>query len=285
MKIFVVDAFTKEKFSGNQAGVVLLGGGEDYPAETFMKQLACELKHSETVFVKQLEEKRFQLRYFTPTDEVNLCGHATIAAFSVMKEEGIIQEGRVKADTLAGELEVEWKGDLVWIDMAQPVLLREFNREESQEIYVAFGLTIEDAGESLLPKIINTGLNDIIVPIASKERLDSFMMNRENVMRLSQKYNVVGMHLFYYPNEEEITAYCRNVAPLFGIDEECATGTANAALTHYLNLEGLIEKDGEKIFIQGESMGRTSVIKSCYKGNETIAIGGSAVVSLECTLR
>lgn len=285
MKIFVADAFTKEKFSGNQAGVVLLGGGEDYPDETFMKQLASELKHSETVFVKQLEERRFQLRYFTPTDEVDLCGHATIAAFSVMKEEGIVQEGRLKAKTLAGELEVECREGSVWLDMAKPELIREFNREESQEIYAAFGLTMEDAGEGLLPKIINTGLSDIIVPIASKEKLDSFMMDRESVVEISQKYNVVGLHLFYYPNEEAVTAYCRNVAPLFGIDEECATGTANGALTHYLHLTGLVEKGGEQIFIQGESMGRTSVIRSRYKEGETIAIGGSAVISLECTLR
>lgn len=285
MKIFVADAFTKERFSGNQAGVVLLGRGEDYPSESFMKQLSAELKHSETVFVKPLEEKRFQLRYFTPTDEVELCGHATIAVFSVMKEEGMITEGSWKALTLAGELDIEVKEDSVWLDMAEPVLIREFNEEESREIYDAFGLNLEDAGEAFLPKIVNTGLSDIIVPIKTKEKLDSFVMDRERVVEISRKYNVVGMHLFYFAKEEKVTAYCRNVAPLFGIDEECATGTANGALTHYLDLEGSIDRKGEYLFVQGESMGRTSVIRSRYKEDKIIVIGGSAVVSLECRLR
>ena len=66
MKLYVVDAFTTRKFSGNQAGVALLGRDEDYPDDGFMQTLAAELKHSETVFVKRLGPESFRLRYFTP---------------------------------------------------------------------------------------------------------------------------------------------------------------------------------------------------------------------------
>ena len=66
MKLYVVDAFTTRKFSGNQAGVALLGRDEDYPDDGFMQTLAAELKHSETVFVKRLGPESVRLRYFTP---------------------------------------------------------------------------------------------------------------------------------------------------------------------------------------------------------------------------
>lgn len=283
MRVFVTDAFTSEKFSGNQAGVVLMEKGEDNPSVEFMKKLAAELKHSETVFVKQEGEGVFHLRYFTPTEEVDLCGHATIAAFSTLREEGRIQAGMYKALTLAGELEIAVEAHGVWMDMASPCLFREFSREESRELYEAFGLGEDDYPE-LLPKIISTGLPDIMLPVASKEALDGFVMDREKVMALSEKYEVIGMHLFALDLDGKVTAYCRNVAPLVGIDEECATGTSNGALTHYLAIEGLIDREGENTFVQGESMGRSSLIKSRYR-DSTIVIGGDAVITMECFLR
>ena len=84
MRIFVCDAFSSEVFKGNQAGVVILDEKENYPDENFMKNIAAELKHSETAFVKKIDNKTFKIRYFTPTDEVELCGHATISVFSTL---------------------------------------------------------------------------------------------------------------------------------------------------------------------------------------------------------
>ena len=86
MRLFIVDAFAKRRFAGNQAGVALLPAGEDFPEPGFMQALAAELRHSETAFVKRLGPDRFRLRYFTPEGEVDLCGHATIAAFTVLRE-------------------------------------------------------------------------------------------------------------------------------------------------------------------------------------------------------
>lgn len=283
MRVFVLDAFTSRKFSGNQAGVVLLDKEEDFPCEDWMKALASELKHSETAYVRREEDKLFHIRYFTPTEEVELCGHATIASFATLREEGLISTGNYKVRTLAGELVIEVEEDAIWMDMAQPVLLKEFSRQESIELYQAFGLDEKEI-PSMLPKIISTGLADIIMPVASKEALHLFVMNRQKVIELSKRYDVTGMHLFVFEGSDEVTAYCRNVAPLVGIDEECATGTANGALTHYLQSGGLIQKSNCNTFIQGQSMGRASKIQSRYRGS-TIVIGGDAVVLMECVLR
>ena len=171
------------------------------------------------------------------------------------------------------------------MDMSSPKIEYIFNSEEIKEIYSAFNLDISQAPKNLIPKIVNTGLSDIIIPIENKEVLDNFIMNKEKVIELSKKYKVVGTHLFTLDKNKKVTAFCRNIAPLVGIDEECATGTSNGALTHYLKDYNIISTKGINTFIQGEAMGRASTILSKYKEDEkTIQIGGNAIISFECKI-
>ena len=285
MKIYICDAFSSEIFKGNQAGVVILEEKEDYPNETLMKNIAAELKHSETAFVKKIDNRKFKIRYFTPTEEVELCGHATISVFSTLRELRLITIGKYIAETLAGNLEIIVHKDFIWMDMASPKIEYIFNLDEIKEIYSAFNLDITQTPKNLVPKIVNTGLSDIIIPIKNKEILDSFVMNKEKVIELSKKYKVIGAHLFALDKDKKITAFCRNIAPLVGIDEECATGTSNGALTHYLKDYNIISTQDMNTFIQGETMGRASTILSRYKEDKkTIQIGGNTVISFECKL-
>ena len=196
MKIFICDAFSFEIFKGNQAGVVILEEKEEYPTETLMKNIATELKHSETAFVKKIDNKKFKIRYFTPIEEVELCGHATISVFSVLRELKLIFSGKYIAETLVGSLEIVVDNDFIWMDMASPKIEYTFNLDEIKEIYSAFNLGTVQATKNLIPKIVNTGLSDIIIPIEDKNILDSFVMNKEKVIELSKKYKVVGAHLF-----------------------------------------------------------------------------------------
>ena len=285
MKIFVCDAFSSEIFKGNQAGVVILEEKEDYPTEILMKNIAAELKHSETAFVKKIDNNIFKIRYFTPIEEVELCGHATISVFSVLRELKLISSGKYIAETLAGSLEIVADKDFIWMDMASPKTECIFNLAEIKDIYSAFNLDIAQAPKNLIPKIVNTGLSDIIIPIENKEFLDSFVMNKEKVIELSKKYKVVGAHLFTLDKCKKVTAFCRNIAPLVGIDEECATGTSNGALTHYLKDYNIISSKDINSFRQGEAMQRASTILSRYKEDGvTIQVGGNAVISFECEL-
>ena len=285
MKIFICDAFSSEIFKGNQAGVVILEEKENYPTETFMKNIAAELKHSETAFVKKIDDKNFKIRYFTPIEEVELCGHATISVFSVLRELKLISNDKYIAQTLAGNLEIIVDKDFIYMDMASPKIEYIFNLNEIKEIYSAFNLNTTQAPKNLVPKIVNTGLSDIIIPIENKNILDSFVMNKEKVIELSKKYKVVGAHLFVLDKNKKVTAFCRNIAPLVGIDEECATGTSNGALTHYLKDYNIISNKDINTFIQGESMGRASTILSRYKEDGmTIQVGGNAVISFKCKI-
>ena len=140
MELFIVDAFTNQIFGGNQAGVVLLGENEKFPDAPVMQKVAAELKHSETAFVKAADPRTFRFRYFTPEGEVNLCGHATVSAFTVLRNEKRLDTGNYIADTPAGSLHVTVEPDRIWLQMAQGKLLKYLTAEESAEVFGPMGL-------------------------------------------------------------------------------------------------------------------------------------------------
>ena len=285
MQLFIVDAFTDHIFGGNQAGVVILRAKQPFPDDVLMQKIAAELKHSETAFVRRMAAKAFELRYFTPEGEVELCGHATVSAFTVLRNLGEISFGEGIARTQAGELCVLVEPDKIWLQMPQGELVRTLTEEESSRVYAAYGLDESSRVEEMQPTIVKVGLPDIMLPVSSKDALDHALQNRDAVIRLSRELGLVGVHLFYCPPEGDVTAYCRNFAPLFGIDEESATGTSNASLTYYLFLSRLIEINRISTFVQGEAMGKPSKILSRIEGDGTIWIGGNAVISIQGELR
>ena len=278
-----MDAFSTRVFGGNQAGVAL---PERELPDARMQQVAAEFKHSETAFVRVEKDGSVTLRYFTPAGEVELCGHATIATFALLRALGRIGDGTVTAHTKAAELAIEVQGDTVWMDMAPPRWIRELTGAELPELYEAYGLTAADCPEGLLPAIVSTGLADIMMPVRDHDTLLRALQNEAAVTALSKKYDVTGVHMFCLG--DDCTAYCSNYAPLYDIPEECATGTSNGALTYYLYLRGIVQSGQENVFLQGEHMNRPSEIRSrLYEqdGAVNVRVGGSAVMSMQCDVK
>ena len=283
MEAYVMDAFSTRVFGGNQAGVAL---PERELPDARMQQVAAEFKHSETAFVRVEKDGSVTLRYFTPAGEVELCGHATIATFALLRALGRIGDGTVTAHTKAAELAIEVQGDTVWMDMAPPRWIRELTGAELPELYEAYGLTAADCPEGLLPAIVSTGLADIMMPVRDHDTLLRALQNEAAVTALSKKYDVTGVHMFCLG--DDCTAYCSNYAPLYDIPEECATGTSNGALTYYLYLRGIVQSGQENVFLQGEHMNRPSEIRSrLYEqdGAVNVRVGGSAVMSMQCDVK
>lgn len=287
MKLYIVDAFTTQRFSGNQAGVALLTPDEPELNDAFCQALAAELKHSETAFVRPTGPDTFRLRYFTPEGEVDLCGHATIAAFTTLREAEGLAPGIYRASTLAGELSIQVSEQAVWMDMAPPVEGRGFSPEEGAELYAAYGLSTADCPEGFAPMVVSTGLQDILLPVSTAEALDRAEQDERAVTELSERYGVVGVHMFWPCLSEEATAHCRNFAPLYAIPEEAATGTSNGALTYYLYRLGKLAAGAENRFVQGEKMGKPSEILSrLTEGPDgvQVRVGGRAVLTLRADL-
>ncbi len=290
MKFYIVDAFTDVLFGGNPAGIVLLGDA-DFPEAEVMRKTAAELRYSETAFIKQIGEKEFNIRYFTPAAEVDLCGHATIGAFFALADAGLVSfSSSYINNTLAGRLNIVLTDGSVLMDMAVPQAIGKITEKEAiRELYGVMGiadekqgevLTGEKAGAALIPEMISTGLPDIMMPVRSEKDLAAIAPDFPALSKLSEKYEVVGVHAFTV-NTGDGAVHCRNFAPLYDIDEEAATGTSNGALTYYLYKNGLLKEGADNLFIQGEAMDRPSKIRSrltAEAGGVTIQVGGTAVI-------
>lgn len=290
MKFYIVDAFTDVLFGGNPAGVVILGSA-DFPEDEVMRKTAAELRYSETAFIRQTGEKEFNIRYFTPAAEVDLCGHATIGAFFALADAGLASFGSSYINnTLAGRLNIVLTDNAVLMDMAVPKAMGMISEKEAiHELYGIMGiseekqgevLTGEKAGTVLIPEMISTGLPDIMMPVCSEKDLAAISPDFPALSKLSERYEVVGVHAFTV-NGDDGVVHCRNFAPLYDIDEEAATGTSNGALTYYLYKNGLLKKGDDNLFIQGEAMDRPSKIRSRLTTEDDgirIQVGGTAVI-------
>ncbi len=286
MKFLIVDAFTETLFGGNPAGVVLIPDGQDFPSDEVMVKTAAELRYSETAFIRQLGPKEFQVRYFTPAAEVDLCGHATIGSFCALEHLGVISAGdTVVNHTLAGDLNIEVSDGFVMMDMATPTDIGTIDDPAAlEELYSIMGAKYDAEKIGMLPKMVSTGLPDIMMPLATREDLDAMEPDMKALSALSERYEVVGVHAFTLDSEDGVTAHARNFAPLYDIDEEAATGTSSGAMTYYFYLNKVIGEDAKCRFIQGEKMDRPSVILSELAADDkgcAIKVGGSAVVLAE----
>lgn len=282
MEVAIIKSFTYENSGGNGAGVVILN---EQITDSEKQSIASKVGLSETAFILKNNENDYDVSFFTPLCQVDLCGHATIAAFYYLSIKGYIKGSNeiktVYQNTKAGKLKIEItfkNGDVDYVLMQQgsPRIYIELTDKKLQ---IANSLNIQEksiklAEYNLNPTIVSTGLKDILIPVESKYVLNNIKPNFEMIKIISEENDVVGYHVFTI---DEGKIYARNFAPSVGIDEECATGTSNGALGGLLNAIGLAFNEFE--VIQGESMNQKSLIYvKVNKFNNTldVYVGGRA---------
>ncbi len=269
-KLYRLSAFPKTKSGGNLAGVYI---GADSLSDIEMLQIALNVGYSETAFVMESKVADFKVRFFTPLSEVDLCGHATIATFNLLRNLGVISLGNYTQETKAGILNLVIKETEIFMEQPSPMYGKILKKSELLKCFdtIAFD-------ESLLPQILSTGLREIFLPINNRYELDQLNPNFDNIIALSKKYNVIGIHAFCL--DQEIDAYGRNFAPIVGANEESATGTSNGALGCYLYK--YVEQKEKYILRQGYKMKQPSEITTILESNnnqiQRVWVGGSAIV-------
>jgi len=277
IKVFTLNAFAKTENGGNPAGVVL---NSDGLSEKQMLLISKKVGFSETAFVQKSDKADFKVKFFTPNAEVDLCGHATIAAFYLLKDRRNIQAGKYTQETKAGVLAIEILQDkTVFMDQKLPQY-----SDILDNSVVAESLNIPPSSmrDDLPVQIVSTGLKDIFIPIKNLNDLTQIKPNFEKVKEISKNFDVIGYHLFALETKFGATAHCRNLAPLYDIDEEAATGTSSGALSCYLFKYRKIEKGqiNDLIFEQGYSMNRPSEIRAKLETNgdniTRVSVGGIA---------
>ena len=286
LNYYTINAFAKNEMGGNPAGIV-------FDAENLSKQemqnIAKYIGFSETAFVSNSQEADFEVSFFTPNAEVDLCGHATIGLFNALFLLKKIKPGNYTLKTKAGILKIKIEENgCVMMDQQKPTF---YEVIDPKDIIESLGIELKELNTDYPCQIVSTGLKDILIPIRNKEILNSIKPNFEKIKEISKSNNVVGFHLFALNDKDEaITAHCRNFAPLYEINEESATGTSNGALACYLWKYKIIKNSNNMIFEQGEAMNKPSLISvdldlSNNQINE-VQVGGTAsnLKSLEVQL-
>ena len=267
--VYVAAAFSKDDKGGNKAGVVL---GRSELTSVQKAAIAKEMGYSETAFVLDSDKADFKLQYFTPTEEVPLCGHATIAAFSTLKLLNMLDKTDCTIETETVTLNIHIKDDgLILMEQNCPAYLEVLDSD------IFTGCIEKGFIDHRFPiQIVSTGLNDIMLPVDSAEHLEQLSPDFEMIANMSKEKEVVGVHAFTMIKESDVTAICRNFAPLYGIDEESATGTASCALACYLFK--YYKHQPQYIFEQGHNMGEISriVVNLSYHENviDSVFVGG-----------
>ncbi|CAH0535786.1 putative isomerase YddE [Vibrio stylophorae] len=255
IRVYRLHAFQAEGRGGNPAGVVLDADGLTEPQ---MQQIAAEVGLSETAFVMRSSHADVKVRFFTPTHEVDLCGHATIAAFSLLFQLGRLELGQWTQETKAGNLAVKITEQGVVMAQAAPQFGQQF---DANEIAPLLGLQAEQILATGLPlAVVSTGLSDLMVPIHTPAQLKKIQPDLPAIKAFCKANGMIAFHLFTLtPNESQITAMCRNFAPAVGIDEESATGSACGALGAYLSQYGGLR--GRFVFEQGRQLKSPSILQ------------------------
>ncbi len=246
MEQYIISSFISDKGGGNKAAVLL-----DYKGLTKeeMQYIAKKNNLSETAFIdiSKSDKTNVFIRYFTPKEEVDICGHAALASFFLLGQKEMIKGEKLYHKTKAGSLEVIKGNGMFFIEMKSPELVGHLTLEE----IMGFADLKKD---DIIPNrkgsisIVSTGLKDGIILVNSLDTLMKMKINKERMIEICKEKDIIGAHIVSRETIENDSDYfARNFAPVVGIDEESATGTSNASLISYLIDEG-IEKERAKPF-------------------------------------
>jgi len=253
IKIFQVDAFANEPFTGNPAAVCVL---EKEALEQWMQNVASEMNLSETAFLCRVEDG-YNLRWFTPTMEVDLCGHATLASAQVLWEAGYLRpDEEARFYTRSGLLCASKRGG--FIELGFPLL-------SEQQAPLPDGLK---EGLGINPIYVGKNRFDYLVEVESEEML----RNLEPNFNLFKNIPARGIIVTSVCESKEYDFISRFFAPGSGIDEDPVTGSAHSCLGPYWQ-----KRLGKSRFKAYQASRRGGVVHVSLNG-ERVTLGGNAVI-------
>jgi len=271
LRIFQVDAFASEAFTGNPAAVCLLE--PDHTSKTavyddqWMQSLAAEMNLSETAFVEKKHGNHYSLRWFTPTTEVNLCGHATLATAHILwTETNLAKEQTAIFDTLSGSLEVNNNKGLLTMNFPTETVTL---------------LCSDDELAVQLSKLLSCNYRgvyqtneDLLLEVDSEEVVKNIQPN----LPLLAKIPVRSLIVTAQSNSDDLDFVSRVFGPAVGIDEDPVTGSAHCSLTPFW-----ADKLGKKKLSARQISARGGNLSLELLGDR-VAISGTAITILKGNL-
>ncbi|HVH66241.1 MAG TPA: PhzF family phenazine biosynthesis protein [Gemmatimonadales bacterium] len=257
LKIVQVDAFADRPFAGNPAAVCVLPAARD---EAWMQNVAREMNLSETAFLHP-ENGDYQLRWFTPSVEVALCGHATLASAHVLWEDGVLARDRqARFQTKSGLLIATARGD--WIEL-------DFPATPPTAAPAPEGLTAA-LGEGAPPRWVGRSRFDYLVELESEATVRGLQPNLAALERVEAR----GISVTSRATTPGYDFVSRFFAPRSGVPEDPVTGSAHCALAPFWG-----ERLGRVEMTAYQASARGGVVRVRVNGDRVV-LGGQAVTVL-----
>ncbi|MBU0637389.1 MAG: PhzF family phenazine biosynthesis protein [Planctomycetes bacterium] len=295
----LVDAFADQPYAGNPAGVVVEADALNDPQ---MQAIAREINASETAFISRGNDlhRPTQLRWFTPTAEVDFCGHATLAAAHALQEVGCLEavlskkDATVLFDTAAGPLTLhpetlpDQEALLWWLQMPDPEL--KADNTNPMRTCELLGFSIDDL-EPAIP-IMRTRDNDLILLVKRWQQLVELKPDFQALTHWSQRHGIRGYCVATLETLSKATdVHSRFFAPAVGINEDPVTGSVHGPLATLLVVNELVPvASGRSALncIQGEPGGRHGLLRALVEATPQgyrTSVGGMCFTSLTGELR
>ena len=259
LRITQVDAFTNRPFTGNPAAVAILS---DLPADSWLQDVAREMNLSETAFLLPHEDG-YDLRWFTPVAEVDLCGHATLASAHVLWEEGLLPSNHVaRFHTRSGLLTARHSDG--WIEMDFPARPAR-PCEASENLVEALGI---------VPQWVGSSDTDLLVLLETEKQVRSLMPD----IGLLRRVDVRGVIVTAEAVSEGSDFVSRFFAPRVGVDEDPVTGSAHCTLAPFWQ-----ERLGRSELMGYQVSARGGKVRTRVEGDR-VKLTGQAVTVLRAEL-
>ena len=283
IEIYQIDAFTGKSFEGNPAGVTF----GDNLNESEMQKIAREMNLAETAFLSKSAKADYNLRWFTPAVEVELCGHATIASLHFLSEKNLLKNNtNIKFETRSGILNCKAEDDFYYMQI--PVFSMNEFESNKEEIINALNIDPGSLDENVPFIIVENGYLYIYVQdLQALHGLRPDFRALKHLTKSKNEFNCVVVFTLETIDKDSF-AHSRFFAPYYGIDEDPVTGSANGPFILVLKRLGFIKNPGNEItlvFEQGDVLGRRGRVRVRFnQANNELYISGQAVTVLKGAL-
>ncbi len=271
---YIVDVFAERKYAGNQLAVVR---GAGHLPDVTLQEIAAEMNYSETTFILSDEEQNggYDVRIFTPKEEVPFAGHPTLGtAYVIAREVKAETVDRVTLNLKVGQIPVKL-GDVCWMKQPPPAFGETFTTVQLSRV---LDLGDADLDEWFPIREVSTGLPCIVVPLKSLETLKRCRVNIDAYYELVSATPAKAILVFSPESYDKADLSARFFADYYGVPEDPATGSANGCLAAYLLEHGYFGEDPVDIRVeQGYEIGRPSLLylRAERTGYEmSVSVGG-----------
>lgn len=271
--VFLLDSFPARPFGGNIAGVVLL---ERAAPQWWMQGVAAELGAPTTGFVDVTGARggSAQVRFFTPRQEIDACGHVTVAVATVLQEQGVWSDGPAAVSAAGGHYPLVLTTDRIGVRVEMQQQLQHLDRDPALP---ALGGLLGPArpASRLSPVVAGTGLRHLLIPVEAVEDLAALPMHAPDIAAVSEdlKVDTVGVYTVVSTDEQTVAVRMRDLCAGIGATEEAASGTTTGTVAFAVADAGVLTPRRPVLDMSmGVEMGRPShlTVEVDFEGDRAV---------------